>query len=246
VQRKRKEARERKLLRDVETARLRARGMDSVAAQHQAEVAAEQMVQKAAEMRSAERQRRFADVAQAAGFHAGHLMQAAEFPDFSLPRPQRPNPLAGLADLVFGRGLRLIVGSALLLLCWAWLQQNGLVPNRDVTKKAAQAIEAQDLSFLKEGALNPGKQSHGLEILGVPAEYTAWCDSLNVGVAGLLLILSVFFRGAVTGVLALFAAAVTVAGHRFGIPSVEPIRDYHASLILGMVLSLVAFRFTRR
>jgi hypothetical protein len=42
--------------------------------------------------------------------------------------------------------------------------------------------------------------------------------------------------------LVLLGAVVAVTGHRLGIRSVEPIRDYHVALLLGSVISLVGFR----
>jgi hypothetical protein len=48
------------------------------------------------------------------------------------------------------------------------------------------------------------------------------------------------------GLLVLIGAGVAVAGHRCGIRTVEPIRDYHVAMILGTVLCLVGYRFGRR
>jgi hypothetical protein len=63
-----------------------------------------------------------------------------------------------------------------------------------------------------------------------------------VGVAGLLLFGSLVFRGNTMSVFVLLGAAVAVAGHKFGIRTVEPFRDYHVALMLGSALALVGFR----
>ena len=72
------------------------------------------------------------------------------------------------------------------------------------------------------------------------------CDTANVGWAGVLLLASLFYRGPRMEVLVLVGAGVTVIGHQCGIRTVEPIRDYHAALMLGTVLCLVGYRFGRR
>ncbi len=81
---------------------------------------------------------------------------------------------------------------------------------------------------------------------GVPSAVTAWVDGFNVGLAGLMLLASLYFRGNLMSVFALLGAAVAIAGHQFGIRTVEPFRDYHVSLMLGSVLALVGFRLGTR
>src|SRR5262249_37623954 len=90
------------------------------------------------------------------------------------------------------------------------------------------------------------RQTRTLEVNGVPGHLTGWVDSFNVGLAGLLLLGSLFFRGNTMSVFVIVGAAVAVAGHRFGIRSVEPLRDYHVALMLGSVLALVGFRTARQ
>ena len=75
---------------------------------------------------------------------------------------------------------------------------------------------------------------------------TSGLNSVNVGLAGLLLIASLLFRGNRMSAFALLGAAVAVAGHQFGIRAVEPLRDYHVSLMLGTLLSVVGFRLGTR
>jgi hypothetical protein len=76
----------------------------------------------------------------------------------------------------------------------------------------------------------------------VPAVLTRWIDGINVGVAGLLLLGSLCFRGNLMSVLVILGAGVVVTGHQFGIRTVEPLRDCHAALLLGSVIAGIGFR----
>ena len=42
--------------------------------------------------------------------------------------------------------------------------------------------------------------------------------------------------------MVLLGAVVCVFGQRFGIRSVEPIRDFHVAFLLGSVFALIGFR----
>ena len=42
------------------------------------------------------------------------------------------------------------------------------------------------------------------------------------------------------------SAGVAVFGHKLGIRTVEPVRDYHVAMFLGTVLALVGYRLGRR
>lgn len=85
-----------------------------------------------------------------------------------------------------------------------------------------------------------------LAIAWLPAGFTRWCDTANVGFAGILLLASLLHTGRFMALLVLVGAAVTIVAHQFGIPAVEPIRDYHVGLMLGTVIALVGLRFGQR
>jgi hypothetical protein len=104
-----------------------------------------------------------------------------------------------------------------------------------------------DLSGLQQqAAFDAGRATTPLAVPGVPPAMTAWVDSFNVGLAGLLLLGSLCFRGNLMSVLTLIGAAVAVAGHHFGIRPVEPFREYHVSLMLGTLLAIVGYRLGTR
>ena len=70
--------------------------------------------------------------------------------------------------------------------------------------------------------------------------------SFNAGLAGLLLAFSSLFRGPKLGLLMLPAAAITVAGHRFGMVRVPPLHDARqTALACGGALAGLALFFGR-
>ena len=72
--------------------------------------------------------------------------------------------------------------------------------------------------------------------------FCAWADSWNVGLAGLLLLGSLCFRGNLMGLLVIVGAGLVVAGHHLGIRTVEPLREAHVGLLLGTVVAFIGFR----
>ncbi len=249
IEKKRTEAKQRALLAAVERANLLAAGATASAADRQAAAAAEAMVRAADEIRRAETER------SQPGYERTHapadvrtLVRAAERPnDFTTgPRP-KSDPLGAVVNLVVGPHVRAVAAAALLAACALWAHQNGLVPGAEIQAQARQAVEGSDLSGLqKQAALDAGRATRGLAIAGAPAPLTAWVDSFNVGLAGLLLFGSLAFRGNVMSVFVLTGAAVAVVGHQFGIRNVEPFRDYHVSLMLGALLAAVGYRLGTR
>ncbi len=249
VERFRKEARARKLLLAVERANQLAAGASAHTAQRHAEAAADAMVRAASEIRRAEAERGTAGQQTGpAPANVRTLVQAAERPeDFAFVPSARPDPLGRLIGLFVGPHVRAVVASVLIAACALWAHQNGLTPGSEIQTQAQRAVESLDLSALEsQAALDRGRATSPLAVGGVPAALTGWADSFNVGLAGLMLLGSLFFRGNVMSVLALIGAAVAVVGHQFGIRTVEPLSDFHVSLLLGTVLALVGFRLGAR
>jgi hypothetical protein len=130
----------------------------------------------------------------------------------------RPDPLRGLVGLFVGPPVRTVLAAVLLALCGVWAFQNH------------SRADAPEPLFLP----------------GVPPAWLAWCDSLSVGWAGLVVLVSLFFRGHRMAMLTILGALVVVLGHHLGIRAVEPLRDYHVSWLLGTVFAIVGFRLARR
>ena len=216
VERARKEARERRLLAAVEQARLQAAGVAQQEAENKAKAAAAAMVREADKIRKAEAER--VRIGRPETAAVATLTRGSSDPDFAFA----PAPAArggGLVGLFVGPHVRAAAAAVLLAGCGLWANQNGLLPGPDAT-----------------GDTTP------LAVDGVPAGLTGWVDGFNVGLAGLLLLGSLCYRGNTMSVFALLGAGVAVAGHRLGVRPVDPLRADHVALLLGTVLALVGFR----
>jgi len=84
-----------------------------------------------------------------------------------------------------------------------------------------------------------------LRLEGVPIILTSWINGWNLGVAAILLLVSLFYRGHVMGLLVLLGAGITVCGAHYGIRAAEPFRPEHTALILGTTLTLLGLRCAR-
>lgn len=224
IERARKEARERRLLEAVERERLQSEGMARAEAERQATVAAAALVQDAERFRRTETAR----VAPAPG---------SEF----VFDPSHPDLFTRFVGWCVGPPVRAVAAAVLLAGCGLWANQNGLLPGTEAGRRAVAALEARDLGTLQDVAA-VGTASAPLAVDGVPAWLTAWADSWNVGLAGLLLFGSLCFRGNLMGLLVLTGSGLVVAGHHLGIQTVEPLREAHVGLMLGSVVALVGFR----
>lgn len=220
----RKHERERKLLAAVERAKLLAEGAAKDVAERQANATADALLYTAdrVQREESDRSRPKSSVML--------IMSGASDPDFSLepfdPEPT-PDRLGRSIAFLVGPVVRGMLAAALLLACGFWAYQNGLLPGFSAPEGA---------SILRSP----------LEIADVPPRFTHWVDSFNVGIAGLLLLGSLCFRGGSMSVLVLVGAGVAVAGHHMGIRTVEPVSDYHFGLLLGTVLAFVGFRLGSR
>jgi hypothetical protein len=233
----RRESKQKKLLAAVERANLLAGGASASAADQQANAAADAMVRAAGAVRDTD-----------APASVASVTRAAEHPEeFAFVPRDRRDPLGKFIALFVGPHVRAVCAAVLLAACGLWTHQNGLLPGSEIRSQAAQAIEKGDLSALQsQAALDATRATKPLALPGVPPALTGWVDSFNVGLAGLMLLGSLCFRGNLMSVLALVGAAVAVVGHQFGIRAVEPFRAYHVSLMLGALLALVGFRMGTR
>ena len=246
IERRRQEVRERALLQAVEQARLMAGGLAQAQAKQEAQAEAEAMVRQAEKVRRAEAERvqvgRPSREGSAPPVGVGSITGGRPAQDFAFG-PEPPDRMGRLVGLFVGPHIRAVLASILLAGCGVWAHQNGLIPGAELQAKAKAAVESQDLSGLESVAVTEAaRTTEPLRVENVPTALTNWVDSVNVGVAGLLLLGSLCFRGNLMSVLVILGAAVAVAGHQFGIRTVEPIRDYHAALLLGSVIAIIGFR----
>ncbi|HXD86767.1 MAG TPA: serine/threonine-protein kinase [Urbifossiella sp.] len=243
IERARKEARERRMLAAVERARLIAEGAAQAEADRKAKETADAMIRTA----EAYRVHIGASTPQApASTEVRSIMSGASKADFAFVAP-KADPLGRFISLAVGKPTRAILAAALLAACAVWAQQNGLLPGSEVQEQVQAAVESNDLGELQAtAALDQSRATSPLAIDGVPPRLTQWVDSFNVGIAGLMLLGSLAFRGNAMALLVIVGAAIAATGHHLGIRTVEPISNYHIALLLGSVIALIGFRCRQR
>lgn len=249
IENSRREARERKLLQSIERAQLLAAGAPPEVADSQARAAAEAMVQAAGQVRVAEVERVRTGNPQNVGAVPMNVRAAVLAPQTNplVFTPTSRNPLGIILGLLIGRHVRAVVASLLLAGCALWAHQNALFPGAEIKAQATQAVETHDLSRLQQTATRDlNNPTVPLVLSGVPSSLTSWLDGWNVGVAGLLLFGSLFYRGNLMALFTLLGAAVAAVGHQYGIKTVDPFRAEHIALMLGSVLALIGFRMGTR
>jgi hypothetical protein len=222
VEAERKKAREKAMLERSEYDRLVAAGMPKRAARDKAAFTAAALVDQASVIRESELNRPDAPSQTAASLRP--LLQPSGTYEY-VPEPPPPrSPFGWVPEALLGLPVRATLAAVLLVACGGWVAQNDLI------------------RFARREASDPAP----LRIPGVAAEWTSWCDTANVGWGGVLLLGSLLYRGSRMAALTLLGAGVAVFGHKMGIRTVEPVRDYHVAMLLGTVLSLIGYRLGRR
>jgi serine/threonine protein kinase len=223
VETQRKKARERDVLERAEYHRLVAAGVPKGAARDRAAAAAAALVEQASVIRESELNRPDAPSQATPSFRP--FLQPS-LSDVSLgvdPHPR--DPVGWVLDLLVGKPVRGVLAAVLVAACGWWVYQNDLI---------------------RLGRPTGVTETAPLSVPGVPPAWTSWCDTVNAGWGGVLLLASLFYRGHRTAALCLLGAGVAVFGHKLGIRTVEPVRDYHVAMLLGTVLSLIGYRLGRR
>ena len=132
-----------------------------------------------------------------------------------------------LASALFGRGLRVILGSALLAVLAFWLDARGIVTWPQVRDQAGEiaatirnAVTAADPGLVKELKWNipfDWTRLHApVELEGLPAGPWQGIQGSNLALAALVLLGSALSGHRLTGFLALVAAAIALFGAKAG------------------------------
>jgi serine/threonine protein kinase len=249
IEEARKSARERKLLQSVEQARFQAEGLLREEAEQKAQAAADALVREADRVRRAEAERAWAPYGPQPAAVAP-LVSGASHAEFVFG-PAKPDPVGQTIGFFVGPHVRAILAAVLIAACGIWAYQNAMFPGAELQAQAQSALEANDLSKvqvdLKEAkAWDSRGETQPLVIDGIAPQLTAWVDSFNVGLAGLLLLLSLLCRGNVMSLLVLLGAGLAVSGHHPGMQTVGPVQAHHVALLLGTMVALVGYRIGRR
>ncbi|MDR3633927.1 MAG: protein kinase [Isosphaeraceae bacterium] len=263
-QQARRAAREQKLLQKIEEKGLEAQGVNLLTARRKARRAAEAMVATAAEVRASARA---AEVQGGERLSIGKsLKHAADKPEDVLSEqetgPTRPR-LDGPLNLVLGGRTRFLAGAALIAGCLIWMDQNKILDTEqikatasEVQGKLTKAAESKDvggvmdvkvdtLKHVNQEAIN--QEHRPLEVPGLPGFVRNQFNSFNPGIAGLILVVSSFFRGWRMSLFALPAAGVALLGPSIlGVPSSRPLDIKNLTTMAAGAVLLVAGFFLGR
>lgn len=229
----RRKAIQREHLQRIEQESLEAQGIDKVKAKEQAENAADAMVEIAAGIKSQQSESSLNETTAHEGIAANAqlLMKAADQPQqlpTHLKRSAEGRGATAIVNLVIGGKSRFLAGAVLIVFFALWVQHNHLVASGDLNWDAFKLLveRSEPLGFL------PG-------VIG------DIFSGFNVGVAGLLLIISAFTRNPKMLVFLLLGAVVALLGHQVGVPSIGGFEAQYVSLLAGLALAEFGVVFTR-
>ncbi len=245
-ERARREDRERQLLRKVEKARLLATGTSAETAENYANAAADAVVAVVGRVRDSEWRRDGERVGEPPSppVNVAHAIFNAV--ELSVPvQTVRPARSCDPIEWIVGTPVRAVLAALLLSGCILWVCQNqaSRLWGTGVATKTPQSWQGDTHPYLAEEQLT--HPSRPLEIAGIPPQYLLWVNGWNIGVAGVLLLASLFYRGSSMALLTLVGTAVVAVGHHHGVRAIEPFHAEHVSLLLGGAICLVGFRLGR-
>lgn len=144
-------------------------------------------------------------------------------------------------NLFLGARVRFLLGCGLMLGFVLWLRQNGVLSGGELQQAATEALQNQQVNELAGLKVNIGET----EPLAIPLIGRLF-DSLNPGLAGLVLIFSALFRGWKMSLFVLPAAFVAVFGPTLGVPGIAMLGgSYATSAALALALATVGLLLGR-
>jgi serine/threonine protein kinase len=269
----RRELRERKLLAKIEARALASTGINQAMANREGKRAAETLIDRASLVRRTALSRNSMTIAPKQKDEKKEIKQInpSWIHDSSVKIESEQEALEGYdrqswfkrrygtpLDFVLGGGVRFVLAILLLAGFGLWFKQNqgdrAVQESADIiSRQRVVDINARDLKgTIVKGAT--GMQQAGehlvnstgtapLRIKGIPDKLCDVAGSWNAGIAGALLLLSIFFRGKVLSIGVLLSAAVMLMAHRLEIPLIQdkPWFAVGAGAVL-YVLSVVLLR----
>lgn len=258
----RRDHRHLRLLQEVEEKRLEAAGLNLLTARRKARRIAKAMLITPVEWRDEQRLLDATETTAAA--HGPPLLErlnvAVNQPEPVLePHEKQPRPLLRRMDswagIVLGRGLRFLLGAALLALFAIWMDAKGIVTASQVREQAAElyrvsrgAVESADPSFFRQLKWNI---PWDWQRLAEPLDFPWLADVLgrtlpgsNLVVAATILLISLFSRRRITGFLALVGSLLTLFAPRWGlaIPALAERLDANAQARdLGILIMVMGW-----
>lgn len=243
--RSRQEAKERRLLEQVQAKALVAKGVSAAEAQDQAAAMADALVEGANEVQAAAKSGKPIDLQKVI-----KVAKAKRPPEgYNIAGVKRRNlRMKYLLNDWAGRRLRFLVGAAIFAIGLLWLNQN-----RDVLKGLAVVVEKAAEKGTLDAAGEVSKTAsktvgimRPLSIAVLPESLAKGISHYGTPICGFLLLLSgVIWYGWKPSLVAIPGAIIGVLGPMLGIPDVGPMKSWMISTTIGVVLILVVSRFLR-
>ena len=177
------------------------------------------------------------------------VKQAVEAPEEVLVEheqgPIRPDRSV-LISLLTGPRTRFLLGSLILAGFLLWVHQNGIISGDQIKDVAVKAIESEDLlKSVRDARIDvriPGRVK-ALDVPLAPRVVTGAFNGFHSGVAGLILMISSFFRGSRVGYFAFPGAAVSLLGPSLGLTALGPFDPSTASMAAGAAIASLGIFF---
>ncbi|MCC6581308.1 MAG: protein kinase [Phycisphaeraceae bacterium] len=254
--------RQRKHLEKIERAKLKAKGASDEDATLQAQAAADHLVTAAAQFRA--QVNAVENTAEGQTLPAGVLAQPLQVhkvlygDEDAVTGQRKPQPegisirIIGLGNLLFGARARFLVGVALVAFCVLWLRHNHVITGSAADLQQMQNIKnLQDFVSSAESATSASRSYQPLTFPGVPDFIANQLSGYGSGLAGLVLIASVFFTGTRMTVFLLPGLALLLLGNHIPVDDLAklqlgPLHSDHACWLGGIALCVVGWFFGRR
>ena len=156
-------------------------------------------------------------------------------------------------DILTGRMIRFIVATILLVGFGTWWNNNGGAEVQNTVYKMSASRQDEAISVAKNTITRAIQTQRDYEISGpghIPLRIYPipdWlCDGIgswNGGLAGALMLLSIFFAGRILGLTMFVAGAVTMFSHTLGLPLLDGHTAFAAAG--GIILWLLGVIFFR-
>jgi len=246
----RKQCTEQKHLAKLERKALKAKGVSEQQAKQQADLAAEKMVSKAADIRAAAMDETVVSESRetpAVPRRSFNDLLMEEVDDRALRqdklRADAVSAPRGFFNFFLGARARFIVGTMLIAGCLLWMQQNGML-----NKEQNQPLQTEDVAAAAKDKLEQFRSGEHdtLRFPMLPPHIRVILSSINALLAGLILVITSPFRGVMMTFFVVPAAAIILLGKSLGLPDIGPISADYASLAVGGGLIVLGLLFGRR
>jgi eukaryotic-like serine/threonine-protein kinase len=256
--------RQKKMLAKLESKALQAEGMDEVDANRKARRNAERLVHKAAAVREAafmhvaETVRPSARSARATGDFSTNWMHDDSPPPRGHSRREHAQSYlwrryGSPLDILTGRLMRFVFATILLVGFGTWWNNNGAAEVQRTAVQMMASRQDETIAVAKNTINRAIQTQRNYEINGpghiplrVPPIPDWICEAIgswNGGLAGALMLLSIFFAGRVLGLSIFVTAGVTLFAYRFGLPFIDGNAAFAAAA--GIILWLISVIFFR-